>query len=89
MEFNREPPAVPPLAGLLSEWLVGTRRELVFVDYGPQQRSAVEALAPKSVATVEMNLEDAFIEYTRGPRRSLPLLPGGPADEGAGVQGAA
>jgi hypothetical protein len=23
---------------------------------------------------LEMNLEDAFIEYTRGPRRSLPLL---------------
>jgi hypothetical protein len=23
---------------------------------------------------LELNLEDAFIEYTRGPRRSLPLL---------------
>jgi ABC-2 type transport system ATP-binding protein len=89
VEFDREPPAVPLLPGLLSDWLVGTRRELVFVDYGPQQRSAVEALEPKSVTTVEMNLEDAFIEYTRGPRRSLPLLPGGPADADAGVQGAA
>jgi ABC-2 type transport system ATP-binding protein len=89
VDFDREPPTVPPLPGLLSDWLVGTRRELVFVEYGPQQRAAVEALAPKNVATVEMNLEDAFIEYTRGPRRSLPLLPGGPADAGAGVQGAA
>ena len=23
---------------------------------------------------LDLNLEDAFIEYTRGPRRSLPLL---------------
>jgi ABC-2 type transport system ATP-binding protein len=89
VEFDREPPAVPSLPGLLSDWLVGTRRELVFIDYGPQQRSAVEALGPKKVVTVEMNLEDAFIEYTRGPRRSLPLLPGGPGDDGPGVQGAA
>jgi ABC-2 type transport system ATP-binding protein len=89
VEFDREPPPLPPLPGLLSDWLVGMRRELVFVGFGPQQRVAIEALSPKNVTTVEMNLEDAFIEYTRGPRRSLPLLPGGPGDEGAGVQGAA
>jgi ABC-2 type transport system ATP-binding protein len=89
VEFDREPPPLPSLPGLLGDWLVGQRRELVFVGFGPQQRAAIEALSPTNVTTVEMNLEDAFIEYTRGPRRSLPLLPGGPGDEGAGVQGAA
>jgi ABC-2 type transport system ATP-binding protein len=89
VEFAGEPPAVPPLPGLLSDWQVGHRHELVFVDFGPLQRAAVEALGPRNVVVVEMNLEDAFIEYTRGPRRSLNFLSGGPADESAGVQGAA
>jgi ABC-2 type transport system ATP-binding protein len=95
-EFGREPPPFPPVPGLLSDWQVGTRRELVFVGYGPPQRAAVESLGPAHVEVAELNLEDAFIEYTRGPRRSLPLfagmraeVQGGQADEGAGVQGAA
>jgi ABC-2 type transport system ATP-binding protein len=95
-EFGREPPSLPTCQGLLSDWRVGTRRELVFVGYGPQQRAAVEALAPRHVEVMELNLEDAFIEYTRGPRRSLPLFTGGRdsfsggrADESVGVQGAA
>jgi ABC-2 type transport system ATP-binding protein len=88
--------ALPACPGLLSDWRVGSRRELVFVGYGPEQRAAVAALGPRRVAVVELNLEDAFIEYTRGPRRSLPLFPGrqaefsgGQADEGVGAQGAA
>jgi ABC-2 type transport system ATP-binding protein len=96
VEFGREPPAVPSCAGLLSDWRIGTRRELVFVDYGPQQRAVIEGLLPRHVEEVELNLEDAFIEYTRGPRRSLPLfsggqaaISGGQADESVGVQGAA
>jgi ABC-2 type transport system ATP-binding protein len=96
LEFRREPPAVPPCPGLLGDWRVGSRRELVFVGYGAAQRAAVEALAPVRVEVMEMNLEDAFIEYTRGPRRPLPLFAageadfqGGQADEGAGAQGAA
>ncbi len=95
-EFGREPPPLPACPGLLGDWRVGTRRELVFVGYGPPQRAALEALGPMRVEVVEMNLEDAFIEYTRGPRRPLPLFyaqqadwQGGQADEGAGAQGAA
>ena len=68
---------------------MGNRRELVFVGYGPPQRSAVEALGPRRIEIVELNLEDAFIEYTRGPRRSLSILSGEQADEGTGVQGVA
>src|SRR5262249_32531905 len=88
-EFDREPPALPPCPGLLSDWRVDTRRELVFVGYGAQQRAAVEALGPYRIDTLELNLEDAFIEYTRRPRRSLGLFSGGEADESIGVQGAA
>jgi ABC-2 type transport system ATP-binding protein len=92
-EFGWEAGGVlPPCPGLLSDWQVGGRREFVFVGYGPQQRAAVEALGPRSVEVAELNLEDAFIEYTRGPRRSLPLFghaQGGQADEGVGAQGAA
>jgi hypothetical protein len=33
-----------------------------------------ESLAPRATDVVELNLEDAFIEYTRGPRRALPIF---------------
>ncbi len=95
-EFAGEPPALAACPGLLSDWRVGSRREFVFVGYGQAQRAAVEALGPRRVEVAELNLEDAFIEYTRGPRRSLPLFStgavdfsGGKADEDVGVQGAA
>jgi ABC-2 type transport system ATP-binding protein len=95
-EFATEPPGVPALPGLLSARGAGTRLEMVFVGYGPAQRAAIEALGPRAVEVAELNLEDAFIEYTRGRRRALPRFgkgktakPGGHADEGAGVQGAA
>jgi ABC-2 type transport system ATP-binding protein len=96
LEFGRQPPPVPACPGLLSDWQVGTRRELVFVGYGPRQQAAVAALEPRRVEVAELNLEDAFIEYTRGPRRALPLFTGtqadysgGQADESVGTQGAA
>jgi ABC-2 type transport system ATP-binding protein len=94
-EFGREPPELPALPGLLSSWRVGTRWELVFVGYGAAQRSAVEALGPRRLEVVELNLEDAFIAYTRGPRRSLPVFArpddfhGGNSHESIGAQGAA
>ena len=37
-----------------------------------EQQAAIEALGPLSVEVVELNLEDAFIEYTRGPRSRCP-----------------
>jgi ABC-2 type transport system ATP-binding protein len=90
VEFGRQPPELPPLEGLLGEQRIGTRRELVFVGFGPRQRAAIEALGPARVEVVELNLEDAFIEYTRGPRRPLPVYEGEAADDqGAGVQGVA
>ena len=53
---------------------LGVAFELVVVGYDDAQREAVEALEPLSIEVLDLNLEDAFIEYTRGPRRSLPLF---------------
>lgn len=90
VEFGRPAPPFEACEGLLSDWHVGTRHELVFVGFGPKQRAAVEALSPARVEVIELNLEDAFIEYTRGPRRPLPLFPGAESDDqSAGDQGAA
>ena len=54
----------------------GRRRELIFVDFGDEQRQIAERLSPAPLAidVVELNLEDAFIEYTRGPKRSIPIF---------------
>jgi ABC-2 type transport system ATP-binding protein len=99
LQFGQEAAAgaaLPACPGLLSDWQAGDRRELVFVGYGAAQRAAVESLGPRHVEVAELNLEDAFIEYTRGPRRSPPLFStnpchgtGGRANEGAGAQGVA
>jgi ABC-2 type transport system ATP-binding protein len=93
VEFGRAVPPLlplPPCEGLVGDRQVGTRRELVFVNFGPRQRALLESLSPLRVDVEELNLEDAFIEYTRGPRRPLPSFAGEPADDsGAGNQGAA
>jgi ABC-2 type transport system ATP-binding protein len=96
VEFGHEPPELPAMPGMLNAWRVGTRLELVFVGYGPPQRAAIEALNPRRIELQELNLEDAFIEYTRGPRRALPVLfgeqlqvMGGQSNESIGAQGAA
>jgi ABC-2 type transport system ATP-binding protein len=74
LEFASEPPAFPACDGLVSTWRVGNRLEVVIANYGPRHERLIESLDPNAVEVLELNLEDAFIEYTRGPRRSLPLL---------------
>jgi len=74
VEFSGPPPELPQIAGLIGDAQIGSRRELVFVGFGPEQRSALEQLEPRRLEVVELNLEDAFVEYTRGPRRPLALL---------------
>lgn len=73
VEFDREPPEWDGCPGLVKQWRVGKRRELVFVGYGDLQRRSVEALDPKRIDMVDLSLEDAFIEYTRTNRNPLPL----------------
>ena len=90
-EFGREPPAFPGCQGLIGARVVGTRMELTLVGYRTDQQAAIEALSPLAIEVVELNLEDAFIEYTRGPGKPLPkIFSGGPEDDASyGQQGAA
>ena len=74
LDFVGTPPDAPVVPGLVSYRQVGNTLELVMVGYDDVQREAVEALEPLSIEVLDLNLEDAFIEYTRGPRRSLPLF---------------
>ena len=74
LEFVGTPPDAVDVPGLVSARQVGTSLELVLVGYDDAQREAVEQLRPQSIEVLDLNLEDAFIEYTRGPRRSLPLF---------------
>jgi ABC-2 type transport system ATP-binding protein len=95
VEFGRQPPTLPMLPGLLYERGQGTRRELVFVGYGASQRLALEALSPLRIEEVELNLEDAFVEYTRSNRATvlfgeeLTQANGEQGDEVVDFQGAA
>lgn len=76
LEFNSAAPPPPRCTGVVSSWQVGNRLELIIVDFNDEHRRVMEALSPFSWEAVELNLEDAFIEYTRGHKRSLPLFAG-------------
>jgi ABC-2 type transport system ATP-binding protein len=65
---------LPPIEGLVSHRYVGSQLELVIANYADHHRELLESLEPTSIEVVELNLEDAFIEYTRGPKRSLPAF---------------
>jgi ABC-2 type transport system ATP-binding protein len=80
LEFDGEPPAFGGCAGMVSSRAVGTHLELILVGFDAGQRAAVEALGPRTLEAANLSLEDAFVEYTRGPRRGLPLLAGAPAE---------
>ncbi len=77
-EFPGTPPDLPPdanpIQGLVSARVIGCTLELLIVGYGPQQRATIDSLEPRYIDVTELNLEDAFIEYTRGPRRPIPLF---------------
>ncbi len=90
LEFGRQPPEPPEWSGLISTRRVGTSLEFVLVGLGDEHRSQIESLKPISWDRIDLNLEDAFIEYTRGTRGALPVFVEGEPDvSGAGVQGAA
>jgi ABC-2 type transport system ATP-binding protein len=74
LEFAGRPPAFPGCSGLVQAWEVGHRLELVIVNFGADQRPVIESLSPLAWDVVGLNLEDAFVDYTRGPRRSLPVF---------------
>jgi ABC-2 type transport system ATP-binding protein len=74
LDFAGDLPQNFSCPGLVNKWQVGSQLELVLVGYDEAQRAAVEALDPRTIEQIELNLEEAFIEYTRGDRRRLPLF---------------
>ena len=76
LEFGRQPPAFPAMAGVVGSRQMGSRLEVVFAGFGAEHEAAIRALEPKRWQLVELNLEDAFIEYTRGNWKPLPMLGG-------------
>jgi ABC-2 type transport system ATP-binding protein len=72
LEFIGAVPEFPPCSGLVSQRQVGGKLELVVVDFNEERTGLAESLGAVSVEVLEMNLEDAFIAYTRGPTRPLP-----------------
>lgn len=81
LEFAGAVPEGFTCPGIVNCWQVGSRLELVLVGYDDMQRAAVEALEPRNIEVVDLNLEEAFIEYTRGRRRSLPIFAEEPRDD--------
>lgn len=67
LEFTGSVPDLPPLAGLASHRQTGGKLELVIVGYGEEQSAIIESLGAASIDVLEMNLEDAFVAYTRDP----------------------
>jgi len=90
LEFRGAPPEWSGGAGVVSWRHVGSTLELVTVGLDDAQQTLFESLEPTSIEVLEMNLEDAFIEYTRGGKRSMPLFTTEESDgQNAGHQGAA
>ena len=74
LEFDGDPPNLPDCPGLVSHRQVGRKLELVVVGFGNGHQELFDSLHPRAVEVIDFNLEDAFIEYTRGPRRSMPVF---------------
>ncbi len=74
LDFNGPAPEQFECPGLVNYWNLGSQLEIVLVGYEDPQRAAVESLEPRSVQVIDLNLEEAFVEYTRGRKRSLPLF---------------
>ena len=74
VEFGDEVPPPPSWEGVVGAFQAGNRMELVIAGYNGAHRAQIDALNPRRVEEIEMNLEDAFIEYTRKTRKPLPLF---------------
>jgi ABC-2 type transport system ATP-binding protein len=74
LEFHGAVPRFPACAGLVSQRQIGNKLELVVVGFSDEHRALAESLGATHVEVLEMNLEDAFIAYTRGETPPLPSL---------------
>ncbi len=90
LTFGGSPPEFPACDGLVNSRRVGNKLELVLANYSDEHRRLAESLSPEDIDVIELSLEEAFIEYTRGPKRSLPIFVGEPSDvQSTGAKGAA
>ena len=64
----------PECAGFVGCRAVLNQLEVILVGYNDEHRLLAESLEPKSIDTQAMNLEDAFLEYTRTNRKSIPVF---------------
>jgi ABC-2 type transport system ATP-binding protein len=74
LTFTDKVPSFPACPGLVGQRRVGNKLEVVIVDYGAEHAATAESLDASSTEVLEMNLEDAFIAYTRDNASPLPTL---------------
>lgn len=62
------------LPGVVGHDSLANQLNLVVIDWSEEHERRLSALAPARFDVQSLSLEDAFIGYTRGPRRPLPLF---------------
>ena len=72
--FRDDAQSPPELPGVIYTRRWGTQWEMLVVDYNDEKQRRLESLDPVDLEVAELNLEDAFIEYTRGSRRMMPVF---------------
>ena len=90
LRFEGPPPSYPPAgsespAGLVYAHRRGRELDLFVVGAAAEHRAMAERLNPASLEVLELNLEDAFLEYARGRRKPLPVFASGPTLPATGV----
>ncbi len=81
LTFEGTPPPWPGTTGVVSDVANGTRREVVLANYSPEHYELARSLKPAVIDVIDLSLEDAFIEYTRGRRRGMPEFTRDPSGE--------
>jgi len=74
LEFTGEPPPFPDCPGVIATRVIGRKREVIVAGLTEKHKEAMESLSPLASEVLELNLEDAFIAYTRGARPAMPLF---------------
>jgi ABC-2 type transport system ATP-binding protein len=69
VEFSGTPPPMVEMPGLVSSLINRNRWELVIAGYRDWHAEQLRNLKATAIDVIELNLEDAFIAYTRGRRR--------------------
>ncbi len=76
LEFTGSVPTFPDCTGLVSQHVSGGKLELIVVNYGSEHAEIAASLGAVSIEVLEMNLEDAFVAYTREAAPPLPVFEG-------------